>query len=352
MVVREKEIFNLDSTEKYQDAKVMFGNPNGIINFERTPHKWAFSLFKKMCERTWFPGHVNISKDKVDYTKLSYEQKRAYDLVLAQLIANDSIQANQLADKINSYITSTVVNACIGRQVNDELIHSHSYSIMAEEICQDTDRIFDMHNRDEELMIKNKAVQNMYLHLYKEDNQYEPEDLLLACVANQILEELVFPGGFAIMLSYGELMRGSQEMIKEIMKDETLSHVPLFKNIFRSAIKESFNGIVPDIVKEKALKMILEMEQAELRWTKYASKGLPGFSDEVIEVFLKSRVNNICDNLLLDKPYPEIKPGTNNPLGKLLRTNLPNEEMGSKANFLEGVNSVDYTQGGLELGDF
>ena len=141
-------------------------------------------------------------------------------------------------------------------------------------------------------------------------------------------------------------------MIKEIMKDETLSHVALFKNIYRSAIKESFNGVVPDIVKEKALKMILDMEQAEVRWTKYASKGLSGFSDEVIEVFLKSRVNNICDNLLLDKPYPGIKSSTNNPLGKLLLTNLPNEEIGSKANFLEGVNSVDYTQGGLNLGDF
>ena len=81
-------------------------------------------------------------------------------------------------------------------------------------------------------------------------------------------------------------------------------------------------------------------------------KSLSGFSDEVIEVFLKSRVNNICDNLLLDKPYPGIKSSTNNPLGKLLLTNLPNEEIGSKANFLEGVNSVDYTQGGLNLGDF
>lgn len=220
MEVREKEIFNLDSTEKYDEAKVMFGNPNGIINYERTNHKWAFSLWKKMCERTWFPGHVNISKDKTDYTSLSPAQKRSYDLVLAQLITNDSIQTNQLADKINSFITSPVVNACIGNQIFMEALHSHSYSIMAEEICQDTDRLFDMHNHDEELMIKNRAVQDMYLSLYKEDKDYEPEDLLLALIANQILESLVFPGGFAVMLSYGELMRGSQEMIKEIMKDK------------------------------------------------------------------------------------------------------------------------------------
>ena len=133
---------------------------------------------------------------------------------------------------------------------------------------------------------------------------------------------------------------------------ELLSHIPLFKNIFRSAIKESFNGVVPANVKEKAIKMILDMEQAEIRWTKYASQGLPGFSDEVIEVFLKDRVNEICSNMMLEEPYPEIIRRKNNPLGKLLATNLPNNEIGSKANFLEGVNSVDYTQGGLSLGDF
>lgn len=142
------------------------------------------------------------------------------------------------------------------------------------------------------------------------------------------------------------------KLINLLNLTESLSHVPLFKNIFRSVIKESFNGEVPAMVKEKAMKMILDMEQAENRWTKYASRGLPGFSDKVIDVFLKSRVNNICANLLLDKPYPEIKEGTNNPLGKLLKSNLPDDDMGSKTNFLEGVNSIDYTQGGLPLGDF
>ena len=133
---------------------------------------------------------------------------------------------------------------------------------------------------------------------------------------------------------------------------ELLSHVPLFRNIFRSVIKESFNGVVPDTVKEKALKMILDMEKAEYRWTKYASKGLPGFSDEVIDVFLKNRVNEICGNMMLDKPYPDMKGRANDPLGKLLALNLPDDNIGSKSNFLEGVNSIDYTQGGLSLGDF
>ena len=46
------------------------------------------------------------------------------------------------------------------------------------------------------------------------------EDLLMAMVANQILEELVFPGGFVALFSLATKLPGSSEMASEIMKDE------------------------------------------------------------------------------------------------------------------------------------
>ena len=216
---KQKKIFNTESQEAFMDAKIVGGNPNGIMNFNRCPHSFAYPLYKKMIARTWFPDDVNISKDKVNYSTLNPEEKRMYDLVLAQLIANDSIQANQLADKINGYITSPIVNACLIRQAWEESNHSQSYAVMAEEICQDTDRIYNMHNHDEELMLKNKAVEEMYMHLYDGDDP-SVEDLLMAMVANQILEELVFPGGFVALFSLATKLPGSSEMASEIMKDE------------------------------------------------------------------------------------------------------------------------------------
>ena len=43
-----------------------------------------------------------------------------------------------------------------------------------------------------------------------------PETIAIASVANQVLEELVFPGGFVIMFSLENKMAGTAEMIKEI----------------------------------------------------------------------------------------------------------------------------------------
>ena len=124
MLNKEKKIFNQDSREKFEDCKILGGNPNGIINYNKTKHGWATRMYKTMLARTWFPEQVNVSKDKTNYAELTQDEKRAYDLVLAQLIANDSIQTNQLMDKINTHITSPVVNACIARQTFEECLTS------------------------------------------------------------------------------------------------------------------------------------------------------------------------------------------------------------------------------------
>ena len=257
--LKPKKIFNQSSNETFNEARILNGNPNGIFNFNSTNHKWATELYKKMEARTWFPGQVNISKDKNNYLYLTPSEKRSYDLVLAQLIANDSIQTNQLMDRINSYITSPIVNACLSRQASEESTHAISYSVMAEDIAMDTDRIYNMHKHDDELALKNKAVESMYDSLVKEykdidltesintfhklhgsnvklsDLEYfinnlkndiiekhtenitpTDEDLLIAFGANQILEELVFPGGFIVLLSLGHKMPATAEMIAEI----------------------------------------------------------------------------------------------------------------------------------------
>ena len=212
--MENRQFLDLDTKEEFMECRILDGNPSGIINFNKTHHKWAASLYDTMLERTWFPGHINVSQDKAKYGKLDVYQKRTYDLVLSQLISNDSFQTVQL-DKINEHITSPVVNACLTRQAFEESLHSKCYAIMAEDIAEDTDRIYEMHKHDQELMLKNKSVQNMYMHLYGK-KKLDNEDLLTIFCANQILEELVFPGGFAMMLSLADEMPGSGQMIAEI----------------------------------------------------------------------------------------------------------------------------------------
>ena len=383
--LKPKKIFNQDSNEAFEDAKIIGGNPNGIFNFNKTSHPWATSLYDKMEARTWFVKQVNVGKDKINYPNLSPYEKRSYDLVLAQLIANDSIQTNQLMDRINCYITSPIVNACLARQSSEESTHSKSYAVMAEDIACDTDRIYNMHKFIPELAKKNKAVENLYESLYKEPiidiNTYIPtieeldlsnltngevikivkqktieycnsvsrdpsdEDMLLAFGANQILEELVFPGGFATILSLGNKMSGSAEMIAEIMKDETLSHVQLFKSIFRSTVIESFDGKIPVSVQNKLKIMIGDMVEAEKEWTKFATQNLMGFSDRTIDIFVEEQANSVCSNLGLIPMYEKHK---ENPLKKILVKNLKGGEHESRTAFFE-CNTVDYSKGSVEV---
>lgn len=387
IILKPKKVFNQDSNEAFEDAKVIGGNPNGIFNFNKTSHPWATSLYDKMESRTWFVKQVNVGKDKINYPALSPSEKRTYDLVLSQLIANDSIQTNQLMDRINCYITSPIVNACLARQSSEESLHAKSYAVMAEDIAGDTDRIYNMHKHVPELAAKNRAVENLYESLYRDpvidlsviipevqdiiNNQEEytliefsnkikeatikycnsisrdpsDEDLLLAFGANQILEELVFPGGFVTMLSLGNKMPGSAEMIAEIMKDETLSHVQLFKSIFRTVVIESFDGKIPVGVQNRLRVMISDMCEAEKTWTKYATQNLMGFSDRTIDIFVEDQANSVCTNLGLMPIYDKHK---ENPLKKILVKNLKGGESDSRSSFFE-VNSAEYSKGSVEV---
>lgn len=216
--VKKTKIYNYNSNERYQDATIILGNPNGIINCNESPHKFAHTIFMNGQDRDWNSRQVNLSNDASKYNTLSPEKKRMFNLVLAQLITNDSVQTTQLGIGIMEYITSPVVILALGRQLYEEGVHSESYTRMAEDVCNNTEEIYSLHTKDANLARKNRAVADMYLKLYPEVTNKETTvlDVIMAMVANQILEELVFPGGFVAMYHLSDDLSGCGEMIREI----------------------------------------------------------------------------------------------------------------------------------------
>lgn len=114
----------------------------------------------------------------------------------------------------------------------------------------------------------------------------------------------------------------------------------MFKQIFRTAISELFNGVLPTELIEPAHDMIKIMVEAEKRWTKYITNvngdwcneisdvdidlrraTLKGFSNEVIDIFIEGQANSVCSNLGLPLLYPERK-NVNNPLANLLARHI------------------------------
>ena len=220
----QKKVYNLQSIEDFNKASIIGGNPSGIINFNSTNHQFALNIYKLMEANQWFPSEANVGQDKHPYKQLSEEYRYAYDMALSQLISNDSIQTHQLVDSINRYITSPVVNAALTLQAYQEANHSKSYSVMVEEVCEDSDRIYNMHKSNPALARKNNAVASMY-ETINSGNTPSLNDLQLAFAANLILERLVFPGGFVVLWSMGKTMTGTAKMIQLIERDRLLSHL-------------------------------------------------------------------------------------------------------------------------------
>lgn len=338
--VNKGRVSDFSSDEKFNESKMINGNPSGVANFNKPTRKWSVEIYDRMFSFTWAHAEARIAGDRVEYSKLSPENKLAYDRALAQLIANDSLQTSQLVESISSYITDTIVKHCLTRQAGEESLHSRSYSVMADEVCDDSDSIYLKHLTDPGIQRKNDSVEMMYRKVNGTENPTVHE-FQMALAANQILERLVFPGGFVTLWAVSSKMPGSAKMISFIERDETGTHVPLFKNIFSAVRRE--HGLKDETTRE-ITELIIYMSNEEKVWTKDLGKDLLGFSDKAIDLYVEYLANDVCSNLKIPKIFEETDGG---PLMGIVERYSMLSDVKTKTNQFEAPVG-DYAVGGLD----
>ncbi|EFS7945607.1 ribonucleotide-diphosphate reductase subunit beta [Campylobacter coli] len=340
--MQRKRIYNPGSNETLTDRKVFSGNPHGILNFTKAKYTWALKLWDLMEANTWFPKEVDTTKDALDYRcNLTAGEKRMYDLVWSQLISMDSFQTNNLADNINPYITAPEINAVLARQAYEEANHSKSYAVMVEAICDNTDLIYEMEKYDETLREKNDFISSIYEELA---GDVDDNKLLLAMVANQILEGVYFYSGFTAIyaLARAGKMLGSAQMIRFIQRDE-ITHLLLFQNMINSVRKER-----PDLFNENNINKIYDMFKKagdlEIKWGKYITQNqIMGFTDNIIEEYIHYLVDQRLVAINLDKIY-----NAKHPIKWVDDFSKFNDQ---KSNFFESK-VTNYSKGSISFDDF
>ncbi|MCI6818608.1 MAG: ribonucleotide-diphosphate reductase subunit beta [Campylobacter sp.] len=340
--MKRKKIYNPASTESLSERKVFSGNPHGILNFTKAKYTWALKLWDLMEANTWFPKEVDTTDDVRDYAfNLTAHEKRMYDLVWSQLISMDSFQTNNLADNINPYITAPEINAVLTRQAYEEANHSKSYAVMVEAICDNTDLIYEMEKYDEVLRRKNDYISSVYEELAGEVTD---EKLLLAMVANQILEGIYFYSGFSAIyaLARAGKMLGSAQMIRFIQRDE-ITHLLLFQNMINSVKKER-PELFTDELCEKIYDMFRKAGELEIEWGKYITQNqIMGLTDEIITEYIHYLVDNRLTSIGLKKLYD-----AKHPIKWVDDFSRFNDQ---KSNFFESK-VTNYSKGSLSFDDF
>lgn len=341
MNIERKNVFNTESNETIGKRRVFGGNPDGMINFTTMRYEWALNLWDMMEANTWFPKEVNLSTDPKDYRMLSEPEKRMYDLVLSGLMSMDSMQTNNIMDNINPYITAPEINACLSRQSYEEANHSKSYAVMVESISENTDEIYNLWKTDKVLLEKNRYISLVYKQLSENITDI---DVLLAIVANQILEGIYFHSGFAAMYALGKSnkMIGSAQMIRFIQRDE-VTHLLLFQNMFNSVRRERPELFTKEL-EEKIREMFKKAVELESNWGKHITQSkILGFTDAIIEQYIQY----LADQRLVAIGYkPEYN--VSHPIPWVDGYASFNDQ---RTNFFEG-NVTNYSKGSIDFDDF
>ncbi|MBP5779420.1 MAG: ribonucleotide-diphosphate reductase subunit beta, partial [Campylobacter sp.] len=233
------------------------------------------------------------------------------------------------------------INAILARQAYEEANHSKSYAVMVEAICENTDLIYEMEKHDDVLREKNDYISSIYEELAGEVTE---DKLLLAMVANQILEGIYFYSGFTSIyaLARAGKMLGSAQMIRFIQRDE-ITHLLLFQNMINSVRKER-----PDLFHERNINKIYEMFEAagnlEIKWGKYITDNqIMGFTDDIIEEYIHYLVDQRLLAIGLEKKY-----GATHPIKWVDDFSKFNDQ---KSNFFESK-VTNYSKGSLSFDDF
>jgi len=262
---------------------------------------------------------------------------------------NYSIQTDQLVENIKPYITDPIVGLCLTRQAFEESLHSKSYATIAETLLShdEIELLYHYQHHDKELMKKDKAIEQMYDSIGDATESLSLDKFMLALAANNILENNIFYGGFNPIWSLGKQLKSSALMISFIERDE-FTHVTLFKNIYHDVAKQEFGSIeaVPSEIKRDIKDLIDHMTGVEINWTLYVTQSLLGYTKQSVEQYIKFKANQICDNLGINRLYPEIVDGG------VLKTNVEDVYTlrggKTKTNFFENK-VADYAKGSVEI---
>lgn len=341
--INKKQIYNPNSTEAVNERKIFGGDPTSIFDLNKIKYQWAYNLWKTMLANTWFPEEVNMSTDKRDYQfNLSYHEKMSYDRALAQLIFMDSLQTNNLIDNINPFITSPEISLILVRQAFEEALHSQSYAVMVESISANTDEIYNMWRVDMKLKSKNDYIANVYTQLANEPTEH---NLLLAFIANQILEGIYFYSGFTYFYALARFgkMLGSAQMVRFIQRDE-VTHLLLFQNIIKT-LRSERNDLFTSHLIEEALSMFKTAVEIETEWGEYITEGkvlglTPSLLREYIQYLANKRLKAI--------DFPLLYKVTTNPIKWVDDYASFNEQ---RSNFFE-AKVTNYAKGSITFDDF
>ena len=287
------------SKEKNDPLKetMFFGNPVNVARYDQQ----KFEIFEKLIEKQlsffWRPEEIDVSKDRIDYNKMSEHEKHIFISNLKYQTLLDSIQGRSPNVALLPLVSLPELETWIETWAFSETIHSRSYTHIIRNITNDPGIIFDDIVGNKDIVDRAEYTSRYYDDLinYQQafnllgEGIHETEEgkldinlhdlkkkLYLCLMSVNVLEAIRFYVSFACSFAFAEreLMEGNAKIIKLIARDEQLhlSSTQHMINLMRTGQDDPEMAEIAKECQQDATDMFKEGAKQEKEWAEYLFK--------------------------------------------------------------------------------
>ncbi|MEP1445806.1 MAG: class Ia ribonucleoside-diphosphate reductase subunit beta [Paraglaciecola sp.] len=309
---------------------MFFGNPVNVARYDQQKHQIFEKLIEKQISFFWRPEEVDVSKDRVDFQKLSDSEKHVFISNLKYQTLLDSIQGRSPNIAFLPIISIPELETWVETWSFFETIHSRSYTHILRNLFGDPSSIFNDIVENEEIKKRAADISQYYddlifatqlwqtlgegTHLVNGVNHTitmrELKKKLYLCMNSvNALEAIRFYVSFACTFAFAEreLMEGNSKIIRLIARDENL-HLTSTQHILNLWAKGKDDPEMAEIAeecKEQATQIFLNAVEQEKQWAEFLFQhgSMIGLNKEILCQYVEFIANHRMSAIGLGQPF-------------------------------------------------
>lgn len=288
-------------SKSHLESSMFFDEPVDVARYDQVKYPSLDKLTDKMLGFFWRPEEVDVSKDKIDFSKLTEFEQHIFTSNLKRQILLDSVQGRSPNLAFLPHVSIPELETMVETWSFFETIHSRSYTHIIRNIYSNPSKVFDEMLDVKEITdcaediskyyddfieyakwyelvgegryaIENKVtMKREFINI----DRYELKKKLWLCLNSvNILEGVRFYVSFACSWAFAELkkMEGNAKIIKFIARDEN-THLAGSQTILKTLVKEDpeFAQIKTEC-EPQVVEMFTSAIEQEKQWAAYLFK--------------------------------------------------------------------------------
>jgi ribonucleoside-diphosphate reductase beta chain len=309
---------------------MFFGNPVNVARYDQQKHQIFEKLIEKQISFFWRPEEVDVSKDRVDFQKLSDSEKHIFISNLKYQTLLDSIQGRSPNIAFLPIISIPELETWVETWSFFETIHSRSYTHILRNLFGDPSSIFEDIVENEEIKKRAADISQYYDDLIFATQLWQTlgegthtvngvshtitmrelkKKLYLCMNSVNALEAIRFYVSFACTFAFAEreLMEGNSKIIRLIARDENL-HLTSTQHVLNLWAKGKDDPEMAEIAeecKEQATAIFMNAVEQEKEWAEFLFQqgSMIGLNKEILCQYVEFIANHRMSAIGLGQPF-------------------------------------------------